>query len=353
MRWPWQRKPEDRAGYSDRIVDAVLAAVSGNTASAGSTAAVEAAAGAVARGFAAATVEGASPAVVASLTPDVLALIARNLIRAGDSMHLIETGPDGLALLPVGTWVIQGDADPATWFVRCDLFGPTGNSVRIVPHAAVVHCRYAVDPARPWQGVSPLAWAETAATLLAGTETALSRDTNAALAYVVPQPPSRAEDNDADPLAALKQALVSAKGKSVFVESTATAYGGDHRDRPREDWEQKRLGPHPPETLVKLHGAAAEAVLSTIGIDPVLAGFRGGDGTMAREAYRRFERLVVQPLGRIVETELRLKLDSPGLMLKFDSLRASDFAGAARAYKAMVEAGVSTDAAAAILDLEV
>ena len=41
---------------------------------------------------------------------------------------------------------------------------------------AVVHVRYAVDPCRPWQGVSPLAWAETAATLLAGAETALSRD---------------------------------------------------------------------------------------------------------------------------------------------------------------------------------
>ena len=106
MRWPWQRKPEDRASYTDSIVNAVLAAVSGNTASAGSTAALEAAAGAVARAFAAATVEGASPAITGALTPDVLSLIGRNLIRAGDSVHLIETGPDGLKLCPVGTWVI-------------------------------------------------------------------------------------------------------------------------------------------------------------------------------------------------------------------------------------------------------
>ena len=355
MRWPWQRKPEDRASYTDSIVNAVLAAVSGNTASAGSTAALEAAAGAVARAFAAATVEGASPAIMGALTPDVLSLIGRNLIRAGDSVHMIETGPDGLKLCPVGTWVIQGDADPATWWIRADLFGPTGNSVRVVPHSAVVHVRYAVDPCRPWQGVSPLAWAETAATLLAGAETALTRDMSAAGAYLIPQPPTRAagDDDDSDPLAGLKSALLSAKGKSVFVETSQSSYGGDHRDRPREDWEQKRLGPNPPESLVSLHGAAAEAVLSAVGLDPVLAGFRGGDGTMAREAYRRFERLVVQPLGRIVEAELRLKLDSPGLMLKFDSLRASDFAGAARAYKAMVEAGVSPEAAAAILDLDV
>ena len=95
----------------------------------------------------------------------------------------------------------------------------------------------------------------------------------------------------------LKSALLAAKGKSVFVETSQSSFGGDHRDRPREDWEQKRLGPNPPESLVSLHGAAAEAVLSAVGLDPVLAGFRGGDGTMAREAYRRFERLVVQPSG--------------------------------------------------------
>ena len=354
MRWPWQSKPETRASYTDSIVNAILAAVSGSTAKAGSTAAVEAAAGAVSRAFAAATVEGATPVIADALTPDVLALIARNLIRAGDSLHLIDTGQDDLLLRPVGTWTIQGDADPATWFVRCDLFGPTDNQVRVVPHAAVVHCRYAVDPARPWQGVSPFAWAETAGALLAGAENALLRDTSALSATVVPQPPTRAgEDDDDDPLAGLKQALLAAKGKSVFVETTQSSYGGDHRDKPSADWQQRRLGPEPPDSLVKLHAAAAEAVLGAVGIDPVLAGFRAGDGTLAREAYRRFERLVVQPLGRLVEAELRLKLDSPDLTLNFASLRASDSVSLARAFKGLTESGLTADQASAILDLEI
>lgn len=352
MRWPWRPKPETRASFTDSVVNALLAAVTGNTAKAGSTAAVEAAAGAVSRAFAAATVENAPPPIARALTPDVLALIGRNLIRAGESLHVIEVGPAGLALRPAGTWTMLGDADPATWMVRADLYGPTGNGARIVPHAATVHCIYAVDPARPWQGVGPVSWAETAGKMLAGAETALQRDTAALSATVIPMPPTRTDDDD-DPLAALKTALIGSKGKSAFVESTQTSFGGDHRDAPRGDWEQKRLGPSPPESLVALHGAAAEAVLGACGVDPVLAGFRTGDGTLAREAYRRFERGLIQPLGRLVETELRAKLDAPDLSLSFASLRASDTATLARAFKALVEAGLSAEAAAAILDLDV
>ena len=71
-----------------------------------------------------------------------------------------------------------------------------------------------------------------------------------------------------------------------------------------------------------------------------------------RLPFRRFERLTLGPLARIVEVELRAKLDAPDLALNFDSLRASDFAGVARAYKALTEAGLSPDAAAGQLDMD-
>ena len=115
---------------------------------------------------------------------------------------------------------------------------------------------------------------------------------------------------------------------------------------------QKRLGPAPDEVLAGLHDTSAIAVLAACGIDPVVVGMVRGDGTLARETLRRFERLTLQPLARIVEAELRDKLDAPDLALNFDSLRASDFAGVARAYKALTEAGLTPDAAAGQLDMD-
>ena len=77
-----------------------------------------------------------------------------------------------------------------------------------------------------------------------------------------------------------------------------------------------------------------------------------GDGTLAREAYRRFERMTLGPLARIVESELAAKLDAPSLALSFDSLRASDFAGIARGLKAMLESGLTKEQVGKLLDLE-
>ena len=135
-------------------------------------------------------------------------------------------------------------------------------------------------------------------------------------------------------------------------KATRGSFGGDHRDAPAQDWVQKRLGADPPTTLLELHDTTAFAVLAACGVDPVLAGLRAGDGTLAREAFRRFERLTLQPLARIAETELAAKLDAPDLELSFNSLRASDFAGVARAFKALLEAGLSPSAAAEQLDID-
>ena len=87
MRWPWQRREVRNAQpFTDAIVGAIAAQAGGTASSACATAALEAAAGCVARGFAAAEVEPAHPAV----TPAALALIGRDLIRRGESVFLIE-----------------------------------------------------------------------------------------------------------------------------------------------------------------------------------------------------------------------------------------------------------------------
>ena len=354
MRWPWSKPSEVRESqpFTDAVLTALAAGVSGTGAKASATAALEAASGVVARGLAAARVENAPAAVEVALTPGTLALIGRDLIRRGESIHLIEVSRGGLSLRPVGSWDVRGGPDPASWYVRADIFGPSGNLTRFVPHSATVHCRYSVDASRPWHGIGPLGWAALSGALHAGTVAALGRDMKAAGGYVLPMPPAEADDDDSGSLGGLKGVLAKLSGKTAFVESTRGAFGGDVRDAPAQDWVQKRLGPAPDQTLASLHDTTATAVLAACGVDPVLVGLSKGDGTLAREAYRRFERLTLQPLARVVEGELRDKLDAPDLTLNFDSLRSSDFAGIARAFKALVETGVTPDTAGALLDLD-
>ena len=354
MRWPWSRSVERRQGYTDAVVAALVShAGAGVLSEARSTAALEAAAGAVARGFAAATVENAPGPVEDALTPQIMACIGRELIRRGESVHLIDLRRGELNLDPCGTWDIRGDHREDDWMYRVDLFGPSRSSSRMVPSAGVIHVRYATDPARPWLGLSPLAWAALSGELHAGVTAALNADTKAAAGTVIPMPPGEnTPDADDDPLAPLKSAIVAGRGKSVFVETTAGAFGGDTRDAPRQDWVQKRLGANPPEALAGLLDSSATQVLAACGVDPVLTGLSKGDGTLAREAYRRFERLTLGPLARIVESELASKLDAPDLSLNFDSLRASDFAGIARGLKAMLESGLTKEQVGKLLDLE-
>ena len=76
-----------------------------------------------------------------------------------------------------------------------------------------------------------------------------------------------------------------------------------------------------------------------------------GDGAGRREAFRQALHSVIAPLGRIMERELRYKLNSPGLMLNFDSLFASDLSGRARAFQSMGGGGMDVARAAALSGL--
>ena len=66
-------------------------------------------------------------------------------------------------------------------------------------------------------------------------------------------------------------------------------------------------------------------------------------GTGQREAWSRALFGVISTLGRIVETELRAKLNIPELRLTWDELRASDLAGRPRAFQSMVGGGMELD----------
>ena len=92
--------------------------------------------------------------------------------------------------------------------------------------------------------------------------------------------------------------------------------------------------------------------------DDFIAAFAGGvDGLWANQAnevgivvnpesYRRFLHTALRPMARIVEAELRVKLDAPDLVLDLSPLAAADVAGRARSFKAFVESGMDPEDAA-------
>ena len=180
MRWPWSRSEPERERresqpFTDAVIQAIVAGAEGSTpGDPAAIAALEMAAALYSRAFAAAKVTPATAATEA-VTPGCLALVARDLIRRGESMHLIEVQDGAVRLCPVGSWDVRGDDDPGTWFVRADLFGPSGNRTVFRPHAAFIHARYAVDPARPWYGIGPLGWARHTGTLAANLENKLGQ----------------------------------------------------------------------------------------------------------------------------------------------------------------------------------
>ena len=95
--------------------------------------------------------------------------------------------------------------------------------------------------------------------------------------------------------------------------------------------------------------AAQEALLSAAGVP--LEILMQSEGASAREAFRRLLHTLLEPWGRIVAQELGNKLDLPGLLFDWSSIRGADVQGRARALKSMTDAGLPIEQASAIAGL--
>ena len=121
-----------------RLSNAIFEANTGAAASTTSTAAVEAAAGLLGRSFASAKVTPDNE-LTASLSPSVLNLIGRDLIRRGESLWVIGVSEGAVVSLhPAGSWDVNGDPvghgrGESGWYYRLDLFGPSSNVTRYLP----------------------------------------------------------------------------------------------------------------------------------------------------------------------------------------------------------------------------
>ena len=244
---------------------------------------------------------------------------------------------------------MRGPWRESDWFYRLDLFGPSGNVTRFVPSDAVVHCRYAIDPSRPWLGLSPLKWARHTGALAANLELRLGEEASGTVSRLIAVPSDGGDGGDGDPLAALKRDIAAGKGRALLVETTAAAWGEGRQAAPQRDWQQSRIGPDPPATLATLRSDAAMSVLDATGVPRALVSAE--DGTAQREAWRRFVMGSVEPVARMVAMELGRKLDTPGLRFSFESLWAHDLAGRAASFKAMVTADMEIERAVVLSGL--
>ena len=316
--WPFSRRTEERqatGGYTGAI-SALIGAAAAGTQQASATAATEAVAGALSRAFADARVDG--PADVAeALSPRTLAQIGRDLVRAGESLHVIRMSSGRLRLAPASTWYWEGGSDPADWTCTATVYGPSGSSTWRLPQSSVVFATWGSPTARPYHGLSPGSWAADTSRLTANAERSLANEAGGPLAQLIPVPQDGGDgDEDTDPLAGLKSDIAAAKGNALLVETTAAGWQEGKVAAPTSDWKQQRLGPMPPDAMVKLAESAFGRSLAAAGCSPSL--FNDADGTSKREALRQWHMGVVRPLARMLSAELSDKFGT-AVRLKFDN----------------------------------
>ena len=356
MRWPWSKRETRSAGggYSDAVVAAIEAQATAKVADASSTAAIEAAAGALSRAFASAEVQGAGW-VRDAVTPVWLGQVGRSLIREGASLSVIGMA-DGLTLTPAAFWNFEGNAPNAdeheeSWMCRTTTYGPSSSHTRLLPRDRLVYVRWGTSPGTRYRGQGPLSYAYLTARLQGEAERSLADEAAGPLAQILSIPQDGGDDGVTDPLAMLKADVAKARGKALLLETTSAGWGEGRGAAPgngNRDWVASRLGPSPPESMVAVADQAFARMLAACGIPPSLF-TADADGTAQREALRRWHMNTVLPLARILEYELTARLETD-VKLSFDRY-PQDLQGRASAFKQMVSNGVPIEKALAITGL--
>lgn len=356
MAWFRRSAPVEKRQGGD-FYSAVLATIEAQaatkSAAGGATAAVEAAAGLLARSLSEAAVRGPTWAQQA-VSPLVLAQIGRDLIRSGESLHRIDTSGGRVRLWPVAQWHWHEgrSADPDTWRVRATEYGPSGSETRLLPYGGVVWIVWGISAATPWTGRGPLDWASLSAKTAAEAERSLGDEASGPIANLLPVPDSgegadSEGDAASDPNAQLRADIAAARGKARLVETTAAGWGEGKAAAPQADWKAQRLGPNPPASMTETARDAFSRTLSACGVPPPL--FTDSDGTSQREALRRFHMATVLPVAGWIEHELTAKLDTP-ITLDFDTYPL-DIAGRAASFRQLVTGGMEVEQALAVTGL--
>ena len=333
-----KRNHEERAAgpYTDALVELARGNVSGGTAQATETAAVEFAVGLLGRCFSVATINPAIPA----LGPELMASLVRTLLLTGNFLAMVDVDSGGMIRLQrAASWDVLGDPLPESWRYRLDLSGPSRTITRHVPFNGVVHVRMNCSTFTPWRGTSPLQNAGVSGELLGKLESSLGDESRARSGSLLPVPGGLQDSV----LATLSADLAAMKGHVALVETTSDGAGAGRASSPQTDWMPRHFGPFFGQYNIELRRNIGADICSVLGVPAIL--FSGGDGGGMREAYRQLLVAGIQPLASIIMAELSEKLEVK-VTANFRKLAAADIAARARAYNSLIQAKV--DAALAM-----
>ena len=358
--WPFDRfRPRAQAGGSLSATELALETLQREARGVGATdseglALSQACIGLWERAIASASIVGGGMAL-AAVSPAVLALAGRMLATRGNAVFLIEADPgSGISLHPVASWDPRGGYRPESRRYYCTLSGPQGTVTRNVHGAAVLHFKTGASEAEWWRGRGPLYRARATAALAARVEKQMTDETRIPVARLIPigagVPIDTATDNPASPtIEAIK------KGGIALIQGPAA--GAGFEQTPASRFQPQRQGAHPAETMPTLRSDVGQEICAAFGVPPALVA-EGSDGTAQRESWRRFWLGTVAPLGRMIEAELRLKLD-PLATVAFEALAAADEDGRSRAiarrataFKTFRDSNMSEDRALRLAGLE-
>ena len=357
MFWPFEKRasgryPEEPAeaattsssNFTDATIDSMVARAAGSAVDPHSLATAETCVSLWERCLSSAVVEPMNSRL-AGVTPELLGLIGRALATRGEMVASIEVEGGDVRIVPVGSYDVRGPWNEEEWWYRCDLFGPNGNVTKFLPSMSVCHFRIGADPWRRWRGTAPLHRSASTAALAAAIESSLTKESRL--------PVGRA---------ALAHGANKVDGVLAWLRQGGFAVFGDSSNRgipqePSRRHEPVPYGPKPEAVMESLRTGVGKDVLSVFGVPALLFGERS-DGTGAREGWRRFIFSTIAPMARMIQAELRAKLD-PAAVVSIDELRAADEDGRSRAvmrraaaFKTLVDTGMERDEARRLAGLE-
>lgn len=331
--WPFTKREVRQAPYTDAITAAIISANSGTVPDADpyTTAALEIGVGVLSRAFALAEVENAD------IDPETLSDMVRRLVTSGEGVYYY----GGSQITPVAGWEITGNYVRDSWRYIIEIPTPSGKTISINTGInRIIHPRYSFDANQPWIGIGPLQRAREAGLLQANVETKLNQEMSGTVGYLLPIPTA----GDDESVVKLKSDISALKGKTAVVETTAGGWGEGRLAAPSQDYQPKRIGPSPPESVISTARHNQLSILAALGVPVEIV--QPADGTGQREAWRRCLHGTIQPLGRILSYELS-RVYGRRVNLNFDALMASDIQGRARAFQSMVGGGMDVNEAAA------
>ena len=284
--------------YTDQVLAGMYNAVTGAVV-VGGIAAIEAVAGRVASMLSVARIEG-GPRARQALTPTVLSMIGRNLIEAGESLHLVKARyADGTIYLAPAqrNWVVEGGIDPEAWAIRATVVGAMTIMEKALPREAWFHIIRDADPDYPWRGVSPLQRATVTTALASAAEDSLLRESRIPSKAIIPMPQGIATPTQQT----IRQFLTDSINNVVLPETTAGGFGSGRTSAPLADWKPQRLRAMPEAAQVQAASDAQARVVAALGCHPAIIGGGSGNGSVDREAVKQFRHFLMQPIARLLE----------------------------------------------------